>query len=194
MTTRQSSFPQNSKSALNTLLSNCLNESLKTEGYPSWTINPIDSVDEIITTEFTMLTVSSYDFRIFVILHSNDDTPTMQYASDALNVDLSQLSAATHRDFIGELGNRFCGAFKRHLGPCFPHMGMSTPNRLHNESLKHLKNLSFSYDTHVGACSGNGSARFYASLFISLYDKANFSLDSLSKAEEQVEVGALELF
>jgi len=193
MSTMQTRFPQDSKIALANLLKKCLAESLRTDAYPTWTLQTLESADEIVAPEFTMLTVSSYDFRMYVLLHSSCDPASMRYAADALQMGAEQLSTIRHYDFLGELGNRFCGAFKRELGSCFPHTGMSTPNRLGNESLKHLRNSPCSSDTHVSARADDGTT-FFASLFVSVYGTQQFRLDNLSKVEEQVEVGALELF
>lgn len=193
MTLAQANVPQAAKSALEKMLTRCLTESLKTEAYAAWMVAPLVKSDDIAAKEFTMLTISSYDFRMFVMLHSTCSAPSMRYAADALKMPQDQLTTARYYDFLGELGNRFCGAFKRDLGYCFPHMGMSTPNRLRSESLKHIKTMSFAYETHVNA-SANDEAGFYASLYVSFYGTREFRLDNLPKAEEQLEVGALELF
>ncbi len=193
MTPAPAAFPQTAKDSLAKLLADSLEESLKTDSYASWTLQPLTNPEQVAAPEFTMLTISSYDFRIFVLLHSTCSAPSLRYAADALRMPLEQLTTARYYDFLGELGNRFCGAFKRDLGSCFPHMGMSTPNRLRKESLKHLKSLSFSYDTHVSA-QANEETTFCASLFVSVYSTREFRLDKLQKVEEPVEAGALELF
>ena len=193
MTPVQNVLPQAAKDALAKLLADSLEESLKTDAYASWTLKTLTNPDQVVAPEFTMLTISSYDFRIFVLLHSSCSPASMRYAANALSMPLEQLTTARYYDFLGELGNRFCGAFKRDLGYCFPHMGMSTPNRMRSESLKHLKNLSFAYDIHVSA-QASEEAAFSASLFVSVYGTREFRLDNLRKVEAQAETGALELF
>ena len=193
MTPAPSVLPQVAKDALARLLSGCLEESLKTDTYAAWTMKTLKNSDEVIAPEFTMLTISSYDFRIFVLLHSSCTSASLRYAADALRMPLEQLSTTRYYDFVGELGNRFCGAFKRDLGNCFPHMGMSTPNRMSGASLKHLKGLSFAYDIHVSA-QANEEATFCASLLVSMYGTREFRLDKLPKAGDQVESGTMELF
>lgn len=189
----QAVVPQAAKSALEKMMMCCLAESLKTEAYASWTVQPLVKSEDIAAKEFTMLTISSYDFRMFVLLHSTCSAPSMRYAADALKMPQDQLTTARYYDFLGELGNRFCGAFKRDLAYNFPHMGMSTPNRMRGESLKHIKALAFASETHINA-SANDDAGFYASLYVSFYGTREFRLDNLPKAERQVEVGALEMF
>lgn len=193
MTPSPTTLPQGSKEALAGLLSSCLEESLKTEAYTSWTMKTLQNSDQVIATEFTLLTISSYDFRIFILLHSSCNGDALRYASDALHISQDQLTTTRFYDFVGELGNRFCGAFKRDLGYCFPHLGMSTPNRMNNASLKHLKSLSFANDIHVCAKAADG-ATFYASLLVSIYGTREFRLDKLPKACDQVETGMMELF
>lgn len=193
MTPAPATLPQSAKDSLTKLLTDSLEESLKTENYSAWTLTTLINIEQVTAPEFTMLTISSYDFRIFVLLHSTCSAPSMRYAADALKMPLEQLTTTRYYDFLGELGNRFCGAFKRDLGGFFPHMGMSTPNRLRSESLKHLKNLSLAYDIHVSA-QASEETTFYASLYVSVYGDREFRMDKLNNTEEQVEVGALELF
>lgn len=193
MTLASTVLPQVAKDALTKLLSGSLEEILKTETYSTWALQTLTSPDQVVAPEFTMLTISSYDFRIFVLLHSSCSAPSMRYAANALQMPLEQLTTPRYYDFLGELGNRLCGAFKRDLGNCFPHMGMSTPNRMRNESLKHLKNLSLAHDIHISA-KASEEAIFCASLYVSMYGTRVFRLDNLPKAKKQIDAGALELF
>lgn len=193
MTSAQVTLPQAAKESLIKLLTGSLEESLKTDAYASWTLQTLTNPEQVVAPEFTMLTISSYDFRIFVLLHSTCSAPSMRYAADALRMPLEQLTTTRYYDFIGELGNRFCGAFKRDLGGYFPHMGMSTPNRLRSESLKHLKNLSPAYDIHVSA-QASKETTFSASIYVSVYGTREFRLDKLQQAAEKVDAGALEMF
>lgn len=193
MISTQAVVPQAAKQALASMLSHCLEEALKTENYAAWAVQAQANPEENAAQEFTMLTISSYDFRMFVLLHASCNTPSMRYAADALRIPQEQLTTARYYDFLGELGNRFCGAFKRDLGNSFPHMGMSTPNRMRGESLKHIKSLSFAYDTHINA-RADDATHFSASLYASFYGTREVRLDNLPKVKEQSEVGALELF
>lgn len=193
MTSTQTILQAAAKDSLIGLLTSSLEESLKINTYPAWVFQTLTDSEQVAAPEFTMLTISSYDFRLFVLLHSSCDEPTMRYAADALQMPLEQLTTARYYDFLGELGNRFCGTFKRDLGNCYRHMGMSTPNRLRSGSLKHLKSLSFAHDIHVSARTSEEPI-FYASVYVSVYGSREFRLDNLVKAEEPAEVGALELF
>lgn len=192
MTPTGSAIPESAKSTLATMLNRCLEECLRSDGYASWTLQPVESTDEITAEEFNMLTISSYDFRMFVLLHSSRSAPALRYAADALQLSQDQITPSRYYDFLGELGNRFCGAFKRDLGASFPYTGMSTPNRLLRESLKHLKNITHACDMHVRARADDATC-FYASLYVSSYSAAEFRID-LPKLEEHTESGELELF
>ncbi len=193
MTSIQAALPQVSKDSLAKLLTSCLEESLKINAYEAWDVQILTNPEQVAGTEFTMLTISSYDFRIFVLLHSSCNKPSMRYAAEALRMPVEQLTTERYYDFLGELGNRFCGAFKRDLGNSFQHMGMSTPNRLRHESLKHIKSLSLAHDIHVSA-QANEDTAFWASIYVSIYGAREFRLETVSKVEEQTEGGALELF
>ena len=117
----------------------------------------------------------------------------MGYVSRALEVPLENLSEDTFYDYLGEMGNQFCGAFKRELGKVLPHLGMSTPNRLSNESLCHLKGLDCGHEVHVKVSTPD-EITVYASLYVSTYGKDEFRLDDVPLEESPVETGELEMF
>jgi hypothetical protein len=128
-----------------------------------------------------------------VLLHFSKNANSTRYVSSALDTTPHNLSDAAFYDFLGEVGNKFCGAFKRELGRVLPHLGMSTPNRLPHESLIHLQNLCCGYDTHVKVSTPDEIV-VYASLYVSTYGQEEFRLDEIPLEVEPVETGELEMF
>ena len=186
-------IPDAAKVGLENLFLRHLQESLKTPAHGEWELQSLDSVAQIKAREFIILTVSSYDFRTFVLLHFSQNADSTRYVASALDTAPTHLSEAAFYDYLGEVGNKLCGAFKRELGQVLPHLGMSTPNRLPHESLIHLQNLSCGYDTHVKVSTPD-DITVYASLYVSAYGKQDFRLDDIPLEDTQVETGELEMF
>ncbi len=184
---------QRAKSGFENLLHRCLEESLRTEAHSVWRMEPVAEPDDINAQRFFMLTVSSYDFRLMVLLHFSSDEASTKYVADSLKLGSTELPLTRYHDYLAEVGNNFCGAFKRELGQYFPHLGMSTPNQLGRESLKHVKSWPIDHDIHIKALSEEG-AEFYGSLYVSSFGELDFDLVLQPKSEEAAEMGALELF
>jgi hypothetical protein len=190
---RSSLIPEQAQASLENLFLRHLEEALKTNAHGEWELESLARVEEIKAQEFIILTISSYDLRTFVLLHFSKNANSTRYVSSALDTTPHNLSDAAFYDFLGEVGNKFCGAFKRELGRVLPHLGMSTPNRLPHESLIHLQNLCCGYDTHVKVSTPD-EIIVYASLYVSTYGQEEFRLDEIPLEVEPVETGELEMF
>lgn len=184
---------QRAKTGFENLLQGCLEESLRTEEHPTWQMQPAAEPNDTGVLRFILLTVSSYDFRLMVLLHFSCDAASTKYVADRLKLGCAELPLTRYYDFLAEIGNNFCGAFKRELGQYFPHLGMSTPNQLGRESLKHVKSWPIDHEVHIKAHAEEG-AEFYGSLYVSSFGELDFDLVRQTKTEETVEMGALELF
>lgn len=184
---------QRAKIGFETLLPRCLEESLRTEAYPAWQMQPVAGPEDIGAQHFIMFTISAYDFRLMVLLHFSCDAASTKYVADYLKLGSTELPQTRYYDFLAELGNNFCGAFKRELSQHYPHLGMSTANQLGRESLKHVKTWPIDYDIHIKAQAEAG-AEFYGSLYVSSFGELDFELVQQSKNEAMAEMGALELF
>jgi len=180
------------KSGFSHLLSDCLKESFQTteKSVELHTINDHSVIDE---EEFIMLTVSSYTFRIFTLIHFSENSQSKNFVSEALKISPDSLEMGRYYDYLGEVGNTFCGAFKRELGKYFPHLGMSTPNRLVKGSLKHMRDMEFEYDAHFET-EIQDTASFYGSMYVSAYSELDFRIPVNSRLDDDVNTGALEMF
>ncbi len=184
---------QRAKNGFEKLLHRCLEESLRTDAHPAWQMQPVTEPEDMKVQRFIMLTVSSYDFRLMVLLHFSCDEVSTKYVADSLRLGSAELTMTRFHDFLAEVGNNYCGTFKRELGQYFPHLGMSTPNQLGRESLKHVKSWPIDHEVHVKAQAEEG-AEFYGSLYVSSFGELDFDLVQQSENEAKEEMGALELF
>jgi hypothetical protein len=184
---------QDAKNSFNSLLNLCLQEALRSEAVSAWNLRSISNDDEITGSEIYMLTISSYEFRIFLILHFDNDKMVRNYVANAIKVTPENMTEQRFYDYLGEVGNAFCGVFKRELGKYFPHLGMSTPNHLESISLKHLDTWSFDYDSHLKASAGD-DLTFFGSVYVTAFGDIDFRVKNTKSVNDDVQTGALELF
>ena len=184
---------ERAKFGCNSLLSRCLEDSLRSSAFPAWTIVPLNNDKEISHRQFIMLTISSYDFRMVVLLHFSRSAPLMKYVADMLKLSPDVLEQSRFDDYLSELGNNFCGAFKRKLENFFFHLGMSTANLLFSESLQYVNTWPVDYETHLRAHNG-GQVAFCGSLYVTSSGDLDFNVKELSSRVDDVQTGALEMF
>jgi hypothetical protein len=133
--------------------------------------------------EVVVLTISSMQFRLLLLLHFNDDPATHQYyAADGQR---------TLADAFMEVGNLCCGAINQQLVAHFPDLGMSTPYVLSGECLAHLHELKPSYVSSY-ALTIDGSVRLGATLCVCSQTPLDFVAAHTETASEST--GELELF
>lgn len=180
------------KTGFNSMLQRSLDETLKSEAHPTWTLKSAVKAVDILAPHGIMLTISSYSFRLIVVLHFSSSKASMRYVADTLRIGSGELAKARYDDFVSEISNNFCGVIKRELSTYFPHLGMSTPNRLDKESLKHVKAWPIDHESHVKAQNDDG-AEFFGSLFVSSFGDLDFDPKSVA-VEDEVDSGALEMF
>ncbi len=137
-----------------------------------------------------MLTISSYLFRLLVLIHFTPDDATKAYFAKANQLDLSDMNEQSFHDTISEYGNMCCGILNRELGVFFPHIGMSTPNILDKHCASYLRLLGGGHIQHF-AVGINGAPLFQVSLCVCDYADLDFMVDA---NEENSHTGELELF
>ena len=182
---------QRAKAGFENLLHRCLHASLQTEAHQVWQMQAM--TDDITAQHFIMLTVSSYDFRVMMMLHFSYNEISKKYVADSLKLGIAELLTDQYYDFLAEVGNNFCGSFKRELCQYFPHLGMSTPNLLDCESLKYVKSWPIDHEIHIKALAED-NIEFYGSLYVSSFSDLDFDLIAHPQNAAVMETGALELF
>ncbi len=141
-------------------------------------------------TKCVVLTISSYLFRLMVLIHFTPDAATKSHFAKASRAQESDMSEQTFIDAISEFSNMCCGALSRDLSPIFRHIGMSTPNILDTECASYLHLLKCGHTQHFKV-EVNNLTHLHFSLCVSEYSDIDFEVDMTA---EDVSTGELELF
>lgn len=138
-------------------------------------------------TQFLVLTISSYLFRLLTMIHYTPDRATRAY----FNRNSEERSFG---EAFGEVGNLCCGQMKRDLGDHFMHLGLSTPYTLDGKCMAFLDLLK---PTHLSQYEIliNGNVPLHATLCLCAYGELDFRARTDTQRDEAaVSTGALELF
>ncbi|KZY62936.1 hypothetical protein A3742_07485 [Oleiphilus sp. HI0071] len=146
--------------------------------------------------EFVLLTISSPLFRVLTVIHLNNDDATKAFVANKLNTTADTLTDERFYDFVGEVGNTFCGAIKRSLNNFIPSLGMSTPNRLESGSMKYMLSQKPSFESfkHIEI---NGQTLFECGIYVCNDTELDFDITSTTTSTTEVEeadCGELEFF
>lgn len=180
------------KKSLTTLLSKMLCQSLDyVTSKSAWELRTLTNANEINTTEFSMITLTSYTCRFILLLHFNTSKAVFECVANSLKMTREDLSNHKFYDFVGEITNMFCGSMKRTLGLSIPHLGMSVPNHLPKQSMVFFKDLDCEFQVHLEA-RATDELIFCASLFLWTYGKVEFKFATDEQAKIP-ETGAFEI-
>jgi hypothetical protein len=130
-----------------------------------------------------VLTISSMQFRLLLLLHFEDDEATRQYY-------LRDTQGALTEIFM-EFANLCCGAMNQQLVEHFPDLGMSTPYALSSECLPWLRELKPDY-VSTYALTLDNSVRLGATLCVCSQTSLDFVAANVEMVSESA--GELELF
>lgn len=141
-------------------------------------------------TKCVVITVSSYLFRLMVLIYFTPDQSARSYFARANRIAASDLSDAALIDAVSEFANMSCGALSRDLLRVFPNIGMSTPNIIDKECSSSLGQLNGGHLQHF-KFEINKDTHFFASLCVSDYADLDFVVNT---TPVEVSSGELELF
>ncbi|WP_027796695.1 hypothetical protein [Paraburkholderia acidipaludis] len=133
--------------------------------------------------QVVVLTISSMQFRLLLLLHFEDDEATRRYYMGDTQGSLTE-------SFM-EFGNLCCGAMNQQLVEHFPDLGMSTPYALSSACLPYLRELKPDY-VSTYALTLDGSVRLGATLCVCSQTSLDFVAAQTETANEGA--GELELF
>ena len=153
-------------------------------------IETIPANERVEESEFVVLTISSYLFRLVVLFHFTATPETRDHFARLLRLPGKGLDDKAFYDAVSEFGNLCCGALNRDLGQSFPHVGMSTPNLLKRGSMRFLATLEAGY-TQVFRIEFSETLRFHATICVCEYGDLDFRWEPKALAETS---GELELF
>jgi len=193
-TLRARKHPTGASQDLHNLLTISLESALAARmASEDWHVEPVGNIVDIKQDEFVLLTVSSYHFRMLVLLHFSAKNDALNYVASALKQPPESITSNGCYDYLAELGNQFCGEIKRIVGTKYSHLGMSTPKRLSNSSLPYVHDLKTTTATHVRAIR-DGKDVFVASIYLCVDEDFDFQVDINLAMSQQVEASTLELF
>jgi hypothetical protein len=131
-----------------------------------------------------VLTISSMQFRLLLLLHFEDDEATRRYY-------VGDAQGALTESFM-EFGNLCCGAMNQQLVAHFPDLGMSTPYALSSECLPYLRELKPDY-VSTYALTLDHSVQLGATLCVCSQTALDFVASAADVAAHD-SAGELELF
>jgi hypothetical protein len=172
------------------LLTRALRASLTSSDEQPCDINVIANLDDIAPTTMVVLTVSSYLFRLIVMLHFSPDQATREHVGRVNKIASEAMNDQSFHDAIAECGNICCGILNRDLGPIFPHIGMSTPNIIDTRCAAYLDMLNCGHIQHFEV-NIEQTPMFHVSLCVCDYADLDFVIDV---NEAGADTGELELF
>jgi hypothetical protein len=191
--TCRTSLDAGSSEALRAVLARALERALPHGvGAASWNVGAVAERDQVADAEFFMFTIAAHAFRALVLLHFRLDAAMADWIRRALNLSREGADRERLYDYMGEVGNGFCGEVKREMHKAYPYLGMSTPHHLHPKSLATLAEHRFAFEGHAQAHHHEG-LRIGASLYVCAYADVDFRA---VRAEPQAEAATstLEMF
>jgi len=175
---------QRSKTSLDAIVVNALEDACS-----NCAVSNVDE-SEISASKSIMLTVSSYDFRMTVLLHANLDDAVRRHFAGSLAANAGAATDDACLDAICERANVFCGSLNRALAHQYPHVGMSTPNVLDGKCITHVGELHAEHIRHF-KIDFAGAFMMWASLCICAF--AEMDVD-IADVHDQEHNGELEMF
>ena len=171
----------------------------ESDGDSSWTFKRAESVNGFGMKHCIVLTISSFRFRVMVIIHLSFNDRLKRFLADIMGAKLQEVDDEKLIDRLLELSNSFCGHIKRHLQDTCPPLGMSTPNLLDSACLELDDVVELAHEAHVKATDAGGSEPLFgASALVSLLEEADFKINQPQSPDhgggDFESFGELELF
>ena len=171
---------------LERMLEVCLETTLKeSQSESSWLFKREASVNSFGMDHCIVLTISSFRFRVMVIIHLSYNDRIRQFLANIMGAKLQELDDEKLIDRLLELSNSFCGHVKRHLQDTCPALGMSTPNMLDSACLSLEGVVDLAHQAHVKASdSMGGEPLLGATALVSLLDDSDFHINQPQSADQ----------
>ncbi|RXZ38443.1 hypothetical protein D9O50_02605 [Oxalobacteraceae bacterium CAVE-383] len=180
---------QSAREGFNHLLTRALRTSFVSDEQ-SCDIDVIADLHGIPASTTVVLTISSYLFRLIVMVHFASDQATREHVARVNKIAAEAMSDQSFHDAVAECGNICCGILNRDLGPVFPHIGMSTPNLIDTRCTGYLDMLDSGHMQHFEV-KVDGVPMFHVSLCVCDYADLDFAIDI---NDAGADTGELELF
>lgn len=181
---------QQARDGFDHLLTRALRSSLSVSDEQPCDIHVIADLDDADASTSVVLTISSYLFRLIVMVHFSPDRATREHVARVNKIAPEEMSEQSFHDAIAECGNICCGILNRDLGPVFPHIGMSTPNIIDKRCTAYLDMLNAGHIQHF-QIDVERDPMFYVTLCVCDYADLDFAIDV---NDAGADTGELELF
>ena len=139
--------------------------------------------------KIVLLTVSSYLFRLIVMVYFSDDLPTREHFARLNRIDADKMDEKSLIDAICECGNMIVGTLNRDLATVFSSVGMSTPNIIDKNCASYFSSLNFGYSRDF-QITINNEKTFFLTIGVTEFADIDFVLD----ATVEEATGELEMF
>ena len=180
---------QNAQHSLGKMLQHAIKTSLLASPQDPISIESVADTEQFSSTQIVILSVSSYFFRLMVLIYFTPDDVTKAHFAAINRMSIATMDAQAFSDAISECGNICCGSLNRDLASRFPQVGMSTPNIIDKRCAHYLGALGSSHQQHFDIVIPDGP-RFQVSLCINAFEDLDFVIDT---SEEHIN-GELEMF
>lgn len=177
------------KESLRSVFERALRTSLLSSIDHSVKIAQVPDVSHFSASQAVILSISSYFFRMVVVIYFTPDERTKAHFASINKLDAATMGSQSFIDTICECGNICCGSVNRDLSRIFPQVGMSTPNIVDAQCARHLNVLGSSHQLHLDIAIPDGPC-FHASLCVTEFENLDFDI---AEPEEESN-GELEMF
>ncbi|MBT0571679.1 hypothetical protein KIK84_15240 [Curvibacter sp. CHRR-16] len=181
---------ERAKQALNDMVLLSMRSALVGSQDTVLSLEPVPDIAPVSEQEVVMLSVSTYQFRLMVLIYFNRDAVTRNHYAALTRVQSEHMDAQMFHDAIAERGNLCCGTLNRELGRVFEHIGMSTPNMMDSRCAEHFSLLHYGHLQHFVLHLQSG-VRLRASLCVTEYQDIDFELPTVEAPQS---TGELEFF
>lgn len=142
--------------------------------------------------DVVMFTVSSYLFRVLLLIQFGSDPATRAYIAGLAAAPVEEMTGERFLDTMNERGNLFCGSLNRDLATFFPHIGMSTPCVLKRNSVEHIAAVKPAYTRRFRSELAPGVV-VHITIAVCAFADLDFPYEP--RAEEETDTaGELEMF
>ena len=146
------------------------------------------------SSHLMMSCLCAFNFRAFATIHFNHDKPTHHYVTNLIGHGGGEESVdELVNGFFLERTNLVVGFVKRELGKKYLHLGVSAPDILSRDAIKHHQTLNHSLNIFLAASHLGSGINFPCGLYLSPYGVLDYSY-SREHDHEELDTGSLEFF
>ncbi len=153
------------KAGFDQMVTQGIRAGLLSPGASPQAITSMDSLKDLRETHAVILSISSYLFRLMVLIYFTPDEATRAHFARIHRMAPEEMTEQAFADAIAECGNMCCGTVNRELGRVFPHVGMSTPNIVDRRCAEHLHLTGYGHLQHFQV-SVDDDTRFHVTLCV----------------------------